>query len=687
MALHTFLGTLKQKFSSNRQLKKHELLIRRSGKFDESFYIKNYSQIGSEGIKNPVRHYLIEGASLGYNPTTWFNSSWYVEQYEDVKEHQFNPLVHYIMHGRREGRKPNPNQFESTLEKKIDQLKNGVVENLWGGYSSPALEELSSIYTNSSADVDLRFFAAWHAARWYYFVEDFEKALSISELVRDLSSEYHLDKTAVLMHSFCLMKLGQIEKAKLHLYEYLETVPEDADVLLSMSNLCKEPSERLAWINEAYERNGFMPIDFNESTSKLSFESLIGQAPSVEDERLVSVIIPTFNAGTRLAIAIKSLLNQSWQNIEVIVVDDCSTDDTPKLVKELAIEDSRLKLVQQKQNGGAYRARNAGLQVAKGDFITTHDGDDWSHPQKIESQIAYLDAKPTVMGVSTHWIRATNDLHFQHNWRLNPRLIHWSHSSFLFRREVLNDLGPWDNVIAGGDTEFIWRVQAKYGKWAFKKIHKEVPMAFALDDDGSLTRNKATHIKTMHNGLRHIYRSACQWWHKTNPDNLFNENGLDRNFPAPKSMVVRGDNSAKAELIFISDFSQKRFKASEVEIIKMLVSAGHQVALYHVPEYGKITRPICDQFFELLMNENVTVCVYGMEITAKYAVFLNQNLLNHVPDQLAAISVDEVFIKKNGNDEPELTNVNFFVARESTTKVTTVDKLDLLSTVTSLFFK
>jgi len=686
MALHTLFSTLKQKFSSNRQLRKHELLIRQSGKFDKDYYIKNYPQIGSEGIKNPVRHYLVEGASLGYNPAKWFDSNWYVQQYEDVKEHQFNPLIHYIVHGRREGRKPNPNQFESTLEKKIDHLKNGLIENLWGGYSSHALEKLEAIYTDTNADVDLRFFAAWHAARWFYFIADFEKALDISELVRTLSSEYQLDKTAILMHSFCLMKLGEIEKAKLHLHDFLEITPDDADVLLALSNLSEEPNERLAWINKAFERNGFASIGFNNTSLSVGFENLVAEAPPVEDTRLVSVIIPTFNAGPRLEIAIRSLLNQSWRNTEVIVVDDCSTDNTPELVTRLSLEDSRVKLVQQEQNGGAYRARNAGLKIAKGDFITTHDGDDWSHPQKIASQIAYLDSKPTVMGVSTHWIRATDDLRFQHNWRLNPRLIHWSHSSFLFRREVLDDLGPWDNVIAGGDTEFIWRVQARYGKWAFKKIHKEVPMAFALDDDGSLTRNKATHIKTMHNGLRHIYRSACQWWHKNSLDSLYNDSTAFRNFPAPKSMVVRGDNTANADITFVSDFSRSRFKKSEVEIVQALIEDGRQVVLYHVPEFGKLTRPLCDKFFELLMNESVTVCVYGMKITSKYTVFLNRKNLDFVPEQLAEIEADTVFVKTQDYEQPTLSNVKLFINSKAEPITTVVDRDELLVTLTSLSF-
>jgi len=685
MRLDTLVGSIKQKYSQHRQLNKLESLIKESGKFDVDFYTSTYSSQSEMAVKKPIRHFITEGASMGFNPSKWFNTNWYINQYEDIKEEGINPLVHYILYGRREGRKPNPNQFATALEKQIDKIKNGVVENLWGGYSAPALQELEAIYQNTGADLDLRFFAAWHAARWYYFVEDFEKALSISKLVRELSTDYHLDKTAVLMHSFCLMKLGEIERAKLHLFEYLESNPNDADALLSLSNLYTDPADRLMWINDAFERNGFAPIEFDDEQSSISFKALYATAPAVGDERLVSVIIPTFNAGERLEIAIQSLLNQSWTNLEIIVVDDCSTDDTPELVRRLSLQDSRVKLVQQPQNGGAYRARNAGLKIAKGDFLTTHDGDDWSHPQKIEAQIAYLDSWPKVMGVSTFWIRATDDLQFQHNWRLNPRLIHWSHSSFMFRRQVLEELGQWDTVIAGGDTEFIWRVQAKYGKWAFKRIHKEVPMAFALDDEASLTRNKATHIKTMHNGLRHIYRSGCQWWHKNNNDELKTEGDDTRAFPAPRSMIVRGDNNTKGDCIFISDFSDKRFKDSEFELINTLIESGQSVLLYHVPEYGKIYRPLCDRFFELLHFKNAEVCVFGMEVETTNVVFLNPNLLKFVPEQLAEVSGRRVFVSKRSESEISSEHVVEFIndVNEKDIVITNISELsDSLINVT-----
>lgn len=662
MLVQKFLAILIQKFIRFKELRNYELIVRQSGLFDKDYYISNYPEIGEQGKKNPIKHYLLKGAELGFNPSSSFDSSWYEAQYEDVKYSEINPLVHYVLHGLKEGRKTHKNQPLTPFESAVERLKNSVVESLWGGYSSPALEELRNLYSDSAAQKELRFLAAWHSARWFYFTENYGQALKLSKFVRELSPQYLTDKTALLMHSFCLNKVGEHEEAGEVLKEFLRLKPDDADILLALSNLKESPLERLDLINQAYEKNGFLGVNLSDFNAPTCFHNLSASAPKVCDERLVSIIIPTFNAGSRLEIAVNSLLNQSWQNIEVIVVDDCSTDNTTNIVEELIAKDHRVKLVRQERNGGAYRARNAGLKLAKGCYITTHDGDDWSHPQKIERQIRYLDENSKVMGVSTHWVRATEDLYFQHNWRLNTRLIHWSHSSFLFRREALEKLAEWDEVIAGGDTEFIWRMQAEFGKEAFSKIVSEVPLAFALDDNTSLTRNKATHIKTMHNGLRHIYREACSWWHRQSVDSFNIASIGERPFPAPKPLVTRGDNSVKSKFVFISDFTEEHNDPHDVNLIKFVIDRGAAVILYHIPNYGNKSQKLANSFFELLMHKNAEVCVFGMNVETENTVVLNPTLLDYVPENLASITSESVLIKSDSIEKVRSEKINKFVS-------------------------
>ena len=107
---------------------------------------------------------------------------------------------------------------------------------------------------------------------------------------------------------------------------------------------------------------------------------------------IVSVIIPTFNADEFIAETIQSVLTQSHTDLELIVVDDCSTDDTVKIVREISYSDSRLTLIELAENyGGPAGPRNIGVSKAVGKWICFLDADDLWHPSKLSIQLASLE--------------------------------------------------------------------------------------------------------------------------------------------------------------------------------------------------------------------------------------------------------------------------------------------------------
>jgi glycosyltransferase involved in cell wall biosynthesis len=112
-----------------------------------------------------------------------------------------------------------------------------------------------------------------------------------------------------------------------------------------------------------------------------------------EGERLmelVSVIIPTHNRVQYLPAAIASVFGQTHPEVEVIVVDDASEDETPQILAQLAEEEPRLKLIRHEKSGGAPRARNAGAGAARGGIIAFLDDDCVFHPEKTERQLRLL---------------------------------------------------------------------------------------------------------------------------------------------------------------------------------------------------------------------------------------------------------------------------------------------------------
>jgi teichuronic acid biosynthesis glycosyltransferase TuaG len=104
----------------------------------------------------------------------------------------------------------------------------------------------------------------------------------------------------------------------------------------------------------------------------------------------LSVITPLYNAEEYLRETAGSVLSQSYANFEWIIVDDCSTDSSPEMVKELAREDSRVRPIFLSRNSGPIRARNRAIKEAGGRFIAFIDSDDTWLPGKLEKQIAFM---------------------------------------------------------------------------------------------------------------------------------------------------------------------------------------------------------------------------------------------------------------------------------------------------------
>ena len=98
------------KFYPRKEIRSHVQIINDSGLFDTQWYLKQYPDIANnpESAKNPVLHYLQLGGFEGRNPSEEFDTLWYLEQYEDVALEGFNPLIHYILHGKSEGRLSKP---------------------------------------------------------------------------------------------------------------------------------------------------------------------------------------------------------------------------------------------------------------------------------------------------------------------------------------------------------------------------------------------------------------------------------------------------------------------------------------------------------------------------------------------------------------------------------------------------
>ena len=145
-------------------------------------------------------------------------------------------------------------------------------------------------------------------------------------------------------------------------------------------------------------------------------------------ENNVSVIIPTFNRGRLLKKAIDSVLNQTHTDLELIIVDDGSDDETPAMIAWYQKRNQQKIIFVQQKNRGPAAARNQGLAAARHDFIAFLDSDDWLQPDKIGLQVAAMQKEPDYL------ISHTEEVWYRDGKLLNQKVKHRKESGFIFGR-------------------------------------------------------------------------------------------------------------------------------------------------------------------------------------------------------------------------------------------------------------
>lgn len=109
-----------------------------------------------------------------------------------------------------------------------------------------------------------------------------------------------------------------------------------------------------------------------------------------KNSSIVSIITPVYNAEEFIVETIESVLKQTYKSFEYLLIDDCSTDSSPAIIKGYAEKDNRIKYIKLQENSGAAVARNTGLENAKGRYIAFLDSDDVWYPEKLEKQLKFM---------------------------------------------------------------------------------------------------------------------------------------------------------------------------------------------------------------------------------------------------------------------------------------------------------
>lgn len=463
----------------------------------------------------------------------FFDPQWYLQIHADVAQAGMDPLRHFRRYGHRERR-----QFCASRAVSHER-------DLAWGMLDQGVTRLEAIIHDPHASRAEQVQAIIAVARFAAQNDDWSQAnalLCTLQTEIELVRGYATHDTSLLAIEAAVV-VGQFDRAR-RIWELANRwLTKSPDLRLALANIIGARNSR-GWqraLRPLYWRYGLRTpsLDWGNGTSD-GFSALVHSQAKYARQYgpKVSIIMPAYNAAKTIDVALRSLLAQTYGHLEIIVVDNGSTDSTSTCVAVLAQRDPRIRCISAPDAPGAYAARNLGLRAATGDLMTVLDADDWAHPQRIARQVRSLQNNQKHVGVLTHTVRVTSDLRFTHG-SLNKAHLHPDMSSLMIRASLRDTLGEWDRVYAGADSEYMERLKRHYGDTALLQILPGVPMSFARKHSASLTGSEATHIRTHIYGPRRSYSLAARRWHTSQGVNLHLPlEGNQRPFPAPAVLAV-----------------------------------------------------------------------------------------------------------------------------------------------------
>jgi glycosyltransferase involved in cell wall biosynthesis len=233
----------------------------------------------------------------------------------------------------------------------------------------------------------------------------------------------------------------------------------------------------------------------------------------MKNDPLVSVVLPTYNGRRYLAESIQSCLDQTYQNWELIIVDDCSTDDTPAIIERFARQDARVVPVRHEKNRRLPGALNTGFARSRGEYLTWTSDDNLYEPDALELMVRYLEAEPStgLVYCDERWIDDEGEerglcLKAEPDELRNRNCIN---ACFLYRRAVYEAVGEYDPAMFLIEDYEYWLRVAK--QFRIAHLRGATPYRYRWHA-GSLSRTRRGEVvlQSIRATCRHLVPPAQQ---------------------------------------------------------------------------------------------------------------------------------------------------------------------------------
>lgn len=386
-----------------------------------------------------------------------------------------------------------------------------------------------------------------------------------------------------------------------------------------------------------------------DGSDHLPFDRLIAESPAATlvEGPLVSVVMTFYRADPAAFLtSVRSILQQTWKNLELIIVDDASGNAYDATLEHARSLDSRIRIVRLSENGGTYIARNAGLAAARGEFVGGQDSDDWSHPRRLEVQVRALVENPAAPGVRVAAVNASPLL-----TRVRPGYnpVSPNASSLMFRTELARDIGGYLPARKAADNEFHQRLERVAGA---PVVELKEPLSIVRILPDSLSRGDFR--AGWSHPARRAFRSAYEHWHEhaTHADlKLRDTEPMQAPVPVPLRFQVQHGGVEPLDVVYAGDWRQYGGpQKSMLEEIAAARARGLKVGVMHLEAarfMSERTKPICRPLQRLINDGQVVQILQDDPVRVRLLILRYPPILQFPPHQPFKIQADEVLILAN----------------------------------------
>ncbi len=374
----------------------------------------------------------------------------------------------------------------------------------------------------------------------------------------------------------------------------------------------------------------------------------------IQDGRKITVVISCYNPDRHLITAVRSVVEQTWQNFELFVVDDASPAPTPGVLDEVERMDPRITVIRKAVNGGTYRARNTALRVATGDFFTSLDSDDWAHPQRLELGVRPMLEDEALVATRSLGLRATEQMEVS---RVGYGGRFKAASSLMIRTfPVVNRIGFFDPVRKAADNEYAMRVEAAFdGKVVDVSGHA---LTILLADAASLSA--ADYSPGWRHPARSEYVESYREWHRRvlcREAAMFLPPHGPRAFPAPRRWERNpqdGPPGPALDVVIVADWRDGWVEPTLLTRLEEAARSPRRVGVVHLEslvEPVEDERPIAGAVREALDRGAVERVYLDDARRARLTVVADPRVLQFPPVVDVRLSTDRLVVLTDAGAE------------------------------------